>query len=256
MDQYNTLASALESEVLTEMAGTFFGARKALDEQEDDFRHSVEMLRLRAALVYSRVFFLRSLLLGREGEAELFAALGLPPQFPEAVSQSGLRSWRPESLPFALLPSSRYVKTVLLAYGEVRHACEAYLVGEYEEDPDRKGRKRLSVNYKHVLEMCGRLNERIAKLNSDMAPSSVLQYARNISTVEQPGQGSITNSLGADSLDKGLKFQPVDFSSLNVWKAPSLPALAQCEDRLRAMAAAFYGAHTDRIRRVLDDLKS
>ncbi len=256
MDQYNSLANALQSEVLSEMAGTFFGARKALEEQQEDLLHQVELLRARSAKVFSRVFFLRFLLLGASGEAEFFAALGLPPQFPDAPAQSGLRSWRPDSLPFALLPSTRYIKTVLLAYEELRRACEAYLVGEYEDDPEVKGRKRLSVNYAKVEELCRGLNARMAKLNNDMAPSSVLQYARNISTVEQPGQGSITNALGAESLDKGLNFDPVDFASLKVWKAPSLPALAKCEDRLRTMLGAFYAAHTEGVRRVLCDLKS
>jgi len=254
VDQYKTLADALESEVLTEMAGTFFGARKALDEQAEDFRLTAESLRQQTAKVFARVFFLRSLVLGPAGEAELFAALGLPPQFPEAQGQSGLRGWQPDHLPFALFASSRYVKTVLLAYGELVHACEVYMQGEYEDDPEHKGRKRLSVNYATVESLCRALNARIEKLNADMTPSSVLQYARNISTQEQPGQGSITNVLGAESLDKGLMYSPVDFAALKLWRAPKLPALTDCEERLRAFAKAFHSVHADKLRRVLDGL--
>lgn len=254
MDKYKSLAVALESEVLSEMAGTFFGARKALEDLRDDFTLRVDELRAQAAKVYARVFFLRSLLLGPEGEDALFAALGLPPQFPEAQTQSGSRTWRPDHLPFAFLSSSRFVKLVLLAYAEIFHACEVYMAGEYEDDPERKGRKRMSMHYKQVERLGRRLNERIEKLNAEMPASSVLQYARSISTVEAPGQGAITNALGAESLDQGMQFQPLDFAALNIWRAPVLPAPAACEEKLRAFAAAYYDAHSDRIRRVMDEL--
>ncbi|MBI5520801.1 MAG: hypothetical protein HY916_12195 [Desulfovibrio sp.] len=254
MDRYKSLAVALEAEVLSEMAGTFFGARKAVEDLQDDFALRADELRSLAAKVFARVFFMRSLLLGAEGEDALFAALGLPPQFPEAQFQSGSRTWRPEKLPFALLPSSRYVKLVLLAYAELRHACDVYMNGEYEDDPDHKGRKRLSLHYALVERMGRRLNERIEKLNADMPASCVLQYARSISTVEAPGQGSITNALGAESLDRGMCFLPVDFEGLKLWRAPELPAPEACEARLKAFASAFYEANAEKIRRVLADL--
>ncbi|GAB6125209.1 hypothetical protein [Humidesulfovibrio idahonensis] len=253
MNQYKTLADALETEVLSEMAGTFFGARKALENQAEDMMLVVESLRPAALKVFSRVLFLRTLLLGPEGEAALFAALGLPPQFPEVQLRHGERAWRPDRLPFALLQSSRFVKAVLLAYAEVAHACEVYMSGEYVDDPDHKGRKRMSPNYKTAESLCAALNKRVAKLNAEMEPSAVLQYARNIGTQEQPGQGSITNLLGAESLDKGLMFSPVDFAGLGLWRAPHLPALQECESKLSAFAKAFYAAHTDEVRRVMRD---
>ena len=254
MDRYRTFADALESEVLTEMAGTFFGARKVMEELIEDFQFHVEELRSREAKVFSRVFFLRSLLLGPEGEAALFAALSLPPPFPDAQTHSGSRTWRPDSLPFAFLPSSRYVKTVLLAYAELHHACEAYMSGEYEDDPERSGRKRLSLNYRLVERWCARINARIQKLNSDMPPSSILQYARNIVSADQPGQDALASTMGAESLDQGLMFQEVVFASLKLWRAPELPAPKDCEQTLHRYCAGFYEAHSERIRRVLADL--
>lgn len=254
MDRYKSLAVALEGEVLSEMAGTFFGARKALEDLREDFNLRVEDLRAQSAKVFARVFFLRSLLLGEQGEEALFAALGLPPQFKEAQSQSGSRTWRPEKLPFALLPSTRFVKLVLLAYAELRHACEVYTSGEYEDDPQHKGRKRMSLHYKMVERLGRTLNTRVEKLNAEMPASSVLQYARSISTTEAPGQGAITNALDAESLDKGLEFQPLDFAALKIWRAPELPDLPQCEQKLRAFATAYYDAHSDKIRRVLAEL--
>lgn len=254
MDRYKSLAVALESEVLSEMAGTFFGARRALEDLREDFMLRAEELRSKAAQVFSRVFFLRSLLLGAGGEAELFAALGLPPQFPEAQTQSGSRMWRPDHLPWALFPSRRYVKLVVLAYAELHRACEVYMRGEYEDDPAQKGRKRMGLHYAMVEQMAARLNSGIEKLNKEMPPSATLLYARSISTVEAPGQGSITNALGAESLDKGLEFETVDFDALGLWRAPELPAPEACQERLRRFAAGYYQAHAKRIRQVLSEL--
>jgi len=254
VDRYKSLAVALESEVLSEMAGTFFGARKALEDLREDFMVRVEDLHALKAKVFARVFYLRSLLLGPQGQAEFFAALGLADPFPEAQTQSGSRMWRPAALPFALLPSTRFVKLLLLAYAELHRACGVYMHGEYEDDPDNKGRKRMSLHYKMVEDLGRKVNERVRKLNAEMPASSVLQYARSISTAEAPGQGAITNALGAESLDRGMDFQPLDLTALNVWRAPELPAPEACEEPLRAFAKAYYEAHADKIRRVLSEL--
>lgn len=254
MDRYKTLADALESEVLTEMAGTFFGARKALEDLMEDFQLHVEDIRAREAQVFSRVFYLRSLLLGPEGEAALFAELGMASPFLGAQSHSGSRTWHPDSLPFAFFASTRYVKAVLQAYAELRHTCEVYMSGEYEVDPDRRGRKRLSPNYRQIARHCARLNERIEKVNTEMTPSSVLQYARNISAEDQPGAGTLINELGAESLDKGLMFQKIDCEALGLWKAPSLPPVEACEARISRFCAGMYQQHSAQIKKVLADL--
>jgi hypothetical protein len=254
VDRYSSLASALEAEVLTEMAGTFFGARKGVEELAEAFQLRVEGLRGLEAKVFARVFYLRRLLLGEGGQTAFFAVLGLQTPFPDADSRPGPRGWRPERLPFALLASSRYAAALRQAYAELVHACDVYMRGEYEDDPDHKGRKRLSLNYSTVEAQHRMLNKRIEKLNGDMAPSSVLQYARNISTQEQPGQGAITNVLGAESLDKGLMFKPVDFEALKLWRAPQLPAPEACGDRIAAFARAFYRENAEAVRRVMAGL--
>lgn len=256
MDQYKSLAVALESEVLSEMASTFFGARKEVEIQGEDLLQRVAELRAHTAKVYARVIFLRTLLLGSEGEAAFFLALGVATQFSEVQAQPSSRAWKPAKLPFGLFASSRYVKALLLAYDEVRQACEVYMHGQYEDDPDNKGRKRMSLNFKMVEELCQHLNKRISKLNNEMAPSSVLQYARSIGNIEQPGQAAIENTLGAESLDKGLTLTPVEFADFKLWQAPSLPAGPDCEGRLRAFATDFYNDHAKEIQRVLSGLES
>lgn len=254
MDRYKNFADALETEVLSEMAGTFFGARKTLENMLEDFQLHVEDLRAREALVFSRVFFLRSLLLGVEGEAALFDELGIALPFSDPRSHSGSRTWHPDSLPFAFLPGTRFSKAVLLAYASVRQACEVYMAGEYEADPERSGRKRLSLHYRQMERFCARLNERIEKMNTEMTPSSVLQFARNIHMADQPGHGTLSNSLGAESLDQGLMFHHIDFAALGLWKAPSLPPVEVCEEAILRFCEKYYQQHGLQIKRVLDDL--
>jgi hypothetical protein len=255
MDRHKTLADALGEEVLTEMAGTFFGARKALDDLLEDFKLLVEDLRAREAKVYSRVCHLRSLLLGAEGEALFFAGLGLIPPFDQSCGHSGSRTWHPDHAPFAIFASTRYTKAVLQAYAELRQACEVYMVGEYEEDPQHSGRKRLSPHYRQLERHCARLNERIEKLNTEMTPSSVLQFARSINAAEEPGQGVLENSIGAESLDNSLKFQKIDFAALGLWKAPSLPPVESCAEDLCRFCTGWFKQHGPQIKKVLADLE-
>lgn len=255
MDRHKTLADALGDEVLTEMAGTFFGARKAVDDLLEDFKLLVEDIRAREAKVYSRVCYLRSLLLGLEGEAAFFVELGISPPFAQSCSHSGSRTWHPDSPPFAFFASTRYVKAVLQAYAELRHTCEVYMAGEYEEDPAQSGRKRLSPHYRQIELHCARLNVRIEKLNTEMLPSSVLLFARKITAAEEPGQGVLENSLGAESLDNSLKFQKIDFAALGLWKAPSLPPVESCEEAIRRFCTGYFKQHGPQIKKVLADLE-
>lgn len=252
MSSQKSLADSLEQEVLTEMAGTFFGARKNVDDLLEEFKHLVDELRGREAAVFARVHFLRSLLLGREGEDQFFRALGLSGSpFGQEHSRRP-DSWRPDRLPFALLPSWRWRLAVELAYAELCKACEAYEHGEYIEDRRRRGKKTLTVNRQQVLKLAEYLNGRIAKLNQEMSPSSVLQYARSIRSSDDMGKGAIMNELGAESLDRGLTFAPLDVAGLELWSAPELPKPEGCAEKIRAFCKGFYGPHGAELDRALD----
>lgn len=241
MSSQKSLADSLEQEVLTEMAGTFFGARKNVDDLLEEFKHQVEELKGRESAVFARVLFLRGLLLGAEGEAQFFQAVGLPGSPFGKERSHRLESWRPDRLPFALLPSWRWRSAVELAYAELCKACEAYEHGEYTEDRRKRGKKVLTVNRQHVLKLAEYLNGRIAKLNQEMSPSSVLQYARSIRSSDDMGKGAIMNELGAESLDRGLTFAPLDVQGLGLWEAPALPRPTDCAAKIRAFCDGFYG---------------
>lgn len=254
MVKYSSLADALEVEVLTQMADTFFGARKNLDELMEAFKLHAADLRTNEQTVKAHALFLRSLFLGVEGERAFFTALDVEYPFENIPEHSGVHVWRPQRVPFAFFSASRYVKLVQLAYVELRTSCEVYSHGVYEDDLERKGRKRMTISYDSVLALWNMLNERIEKINREMAPSSVLQYARSIHNCEQSGQGAISCELGAQSLDEGLRYTMFTLESLNLWKAPTLPEPEACAENLVRFSRAFYAAHTDDVRQMLKSL--
>ncbi len=253
MSSQKTLADSLEQEVLTEMAGTFFGARKNVDDLLEEFRRQVEELRAREGAVYARVLFLRGLLLGYEGEVEFFRALGMPGSPFSLEHGRVLDTWRPERLPFALLTSWRWRKAVELAYAELCKSCEVYEHGEYTDDRRKRGKKVLTVNRQQVLRLADYLNGRIVKLNQEMSPSSVLQYARSIRSSDDMGKGAIMNELGAESLDRGLTFQPLDVAGLGLWKAPDLPKPEACAEKILAFCEGFYGPRKADLAKALEN---
>lgn len=252
MSSQKTLADSLEQEVLTEMAGTFFGARKNMDDLGEEFRRQVTELKALEVSVQARASFLRKLLLGPLGEGEFFRAIGAAEAHFAPEPSHSFDSWRPDKLPFALLPSWRWQKAVELAYDELYKSCEAYENGEYVDDRKKRGKKVLTVNRQQVLRLAAYLNERIEKLNSEMTPSSVLQYARSIRASDDVGKGAIMNELGAESLDRGLTFEPVDVESLGLWKAPSLPAPEKCADRIVDFCSRYYPQHKAELSKALE----
>lgn len=253
MVRYDSLADALEVEVLTQMADTFFGARKNLDDLMDDFTLHVEELRSREGVVYSHLLYLRHLLLGKAGEQAFFHHLGLGDPFqPEPGHTAETPMWRPKRPPFAFFATTRYEKRVFLAYEQLCAACEVYMRGEYIDDPDQKGRKRMTMNFALVASLCQRLNDRIAKLNKEMTPSSVLQYARSMRSNDENGHGAISNSLGSESLDNGLQYRCIDFAGLTLWKAPELPKPEACAGKIRTFCRRYFDKHEAEIRRLLE----
>ena len=255
MVQYSSLADALEVEVLTQMADTFFGARKNLDDLMDAFKVHVEDLRANEKMVVAHALFIRSLFLGSEGEQQFYTALNVEAPFKHIPEHSAGHVWRSEHIPFAFFESTRYVKLVQLAYTRMYSACAEYASGVYEDDPDLKGRKRMTISYDFIVSLWDMLNTRVEKINREMAPSSVLQYARSIHNCEQNGQGALSCELGAQSLDDGLRYKMFTFESLNLWKPPTLPKPEACAENIAAFSRAFYAAHKNGIQHVLKALR-
>jgi hypothetical protein len=110
------MADGLVTETLVEAASTFFGARKALEDEIELYRRRTEELERAEAEVLRRAAALHSLLPDAAAVRGFYAALGVDPgPLPEAAAGAA-PAREAVRAPFSLLPWRRYAGLLLAAY--------------------------------------------------------------------------------------------------------------------------------------------
>lgn len=254
MSGFDELASMLSQEVLTEMAENFFGARSRLDALQDGFQNLVRQFRQVQAQTQARFSVLHFLLL-RGAEAENFyRALGADP---------GLASFAPAQLvlpgsgpAFGLTRKGRFAKTVQAAYAAAASEAHDYMHGRSYVDARDRGRRKLSIHYTQLRELCDQINAAVHKVNENLTPSGVMQYVKTFN----PESASRENIVGAsdngyaESLDKSMRFQPVDFAGLGLRELPELPPAEEVEAPIREFCGRLAGERPAEVDELLRDL--
>jgi hypothetical protein len=249
---YEKLSDSLNDEVMTDMAESFFGSRRAMEDDLELFQAMLRRLDERKVEL-QRVFAVLRRLLLDEGELEaLLRRLGADPeQAPEAVEPLDPRPCGKP--PSALGFSRRYARVLQWAYACFRDALDVYRHGRWEDDPEQPGRKTLSVSREQVRDRCEELNERIRTMNTTCSPVCMLQYIKEM----DPGRMERERITGADfagyacSLDDKLAFQPLDFDSLGFPAYCDVPEPKQARDALRDTAVRLARERGDEARQAL-----
>lgn len=255
MNGFDELANTLSQEVLSEMAENFFGTRSRLDGLLDGFQNLVRQFRQVQAQTQARFSVLHFLLLRGKEAGNFYRALGLDP---------GLAAFAPAELvlpgqgpAFGLTRKSRYAKTVLEAYAEAAAEAHGYMHGRFFVDARDRGRRKLTIHYTQLRELCEQINASVRKVNENLSPSGVIQYVKNFN----PDEVSRENIAGAadtgysERLDKSLRFQPVDFAGLGLLQFPDLPGPKEAEAPIREFCgrlAAQWPEEVDGLLRELD----
>ncbi|HBE94588.1 MAG TPA: hypothetical protein DDW80_03960 [Desulfovibrio sp.] len=254
MNGFDELASMLSQEVLTEMAENFFGTRSRLDALLDGFQNLVRQFRQIQTQTQARFSVLHFLLL-RGAEAENFyRALGADP---------GLVSFAPPELvlpssgpAFGLTRKGRYAKTVQAAYAEAATEAHGYMHGHSYVDHKDRGRRKLSIHYKQLQELCSQINASVHKVNENLSPSGVMQYMKtfNPENVSRENIAGASDNGYAESLDKSMRFQPVDFAGLGLRELPELPPAKEAEAPIHEFCGRLAGERPAEVDDLLRDL--
>jgi len=251
----HAMANGLVEETLVEAATTFFGARKALeDEIELYHRRSGELVLVEEGVLRCAAA-LHSLLPGREAVLGLYAALDVRPGqlLDAALVVEPYRGGVDPSL--ALTPSGRYANLVLAAYAALVDAADLYLHGRH--DDGERGRKVLTVNYTQLHDWCRILNKKVEALNHNHSPSGTMCFIKGL----DPGQldrsrlSDATIDGYATELDKELAFKPVECLAMNLLASPELPSPAAAESRLRAYAKGLYAKDSGAVKPLMEAWK-
>ena len=244
-DQREEMVSALQDEVLSEMAETFFSARKAVDDEMELFRSREEELRRAAQRALCHAGWLADLLTGPDMAEQLWHALGVPVDFMRLVDGTAVCPHR--DMPFAWTRSGQYEKLLLEVYEDTWRAFDDYVNGAAATIPGRPGKVR-KLGHRRYRLWATEINRMVAKANSDHSPSCVLGMARALDVEGQERMkvaGSGMESY-ACALDATLALPRLDEGLPGLPELPELPPPDAAARTLRAFARRVWRERRDR----------
>ena len=252
MDKLDEISKALREEALSEMAESFFGARKEVETEKDLFLVRAGRVRDKGRLALDRAALLHALLLDGAAAPAFYAVLGVEPgPLLSLVDPQRARLFL--ARPIALTRRSRYASYVLDAYSVLHDACDDYLHGSTFEDTEHPERKVQTMSYLELRAWCDQINAEVRRINERMPPSLVLECAHGLD-VEAVAKEEVTGATldgFAGELDRGLAMTPVDFAALSLPDLPELPAAGSAAKRVRRFARDLYDQAGERLEAIL-----
>jgi hypothetical protein len=258
MNSSSKTSDPLVGEILTEVAESFFGARKELEKNLEQFYAYVATLQANENSVAAKAQFLNYLLINPDVAARFYGLLKIDWR---AIAPEGrlLQHWLPPAIPFALSARRQFAKLLLLGYDELRRACRAHVNGPGREDRQENHAQEIPVYYNLVKEMSFLVNEKIRKLNESFSPSSVLQFARKLNHPDVEMTARLAGMAYAEAgrrIDRKLMYPPIRFEDLRLKTFPDLPPREMVHSKIIEFCSQVYHGHKNEIRRLIADLKT
>ena len=245
---------ALVEEGLREAADTFFGARKALDDDIAYFEGQAARLRERGEEIRSWFGGLNCLLGADEGSRRLFDALGvtLEDESLYTLQVCSLQFRRPRSF----TRKGLFAKTVWEVYEPLARLIEAYMHGVPYTESGQPGRVMISVNRNHLHKLCDKINEHIRVVNESNRPSESLAFAKKMD--QQLMQKEAITGGGGEiwSLDSDMAFKPLDFDSYDLPPYPDLPLDSAAQAKLKDCCNSIFESRREHVDEVMDEVFS
>lgn len=255
MDDFRDYADQLQQEVVSDMAGSYFGSRKELEDRISAFHQKVEELRVSIPKLRMAASRLHMLLLDKNTIDDFYISLGVSPScipfVEEVTAPLGM------SIPFAFTLRGRYERSVCRAYHLFRDVADEYLNGRYYDDPEHPGRKLHTVNYLRLKDMAGDINEDVERVNNSLPPSRALEYIKQMDThrMEQEKIMGEVCELEGCALDKDLQFQPIDFEANNLPVIQELPGIKAVRSTIVSFCRNIYPDRKTEIVAILEEFK-
>ena len=252
MSNFSEMADDLAVEVLSEAAETFFGQRKELESEIEIFQQKVNVLDGIGRRFLQAQKCMHALLLNEQVMQSFYQTFGLqPPDRLDAAEVHELVSLVPGAFAFTL--RGRYFKLLLRVYTCMYTTGKEYLHGGHRDDPADSRRKIAIFGYQKLKEWSRRINERIAVLNTEQAPSEVLQFVRGLDVQDCEKEKCIGASCEVDR-DRGLLFPLMDFSSCGLPVITELPPPGDVRRGLRSFSRTVVSSRRDQIRALFREI--
>lgn len=254
MADLKDFADQLQQDVISDMARSYFGARKDLDDMMVAFNQLVTEFKAMIPKLSQAAAGLHHLLLDRQIARDFYIYLDIMPScipFTDDVPKPFFKS-----LPFAFTGQARFMRSVFKAYTVFQETADEYLNGLYFTDPDQ-GKKRLTVHYIRLKALAEHINGEVERINSSRSPSGTLRYVKGMDPV-QMGREKILGEaclIEGCSLDRDLAFVPLDFKVLGLPIVQDLPRLSDVKEGIRQFCKEIYPSRKDDIAEAMTFLR-
>jgi len=243
---------ALVEEGLREAADTFFGTRKALEDDISHFESQIGLLRDKAEELRSWFAGLNCLLGSEDNTRLLFDSLGVTLPDPTLYTHlvCSLQFRRPRSF----TRKGLFAKTVWEVYEPLARLVDAYLHGSHYNDPLQPGRVLISVNLDMLRRHCADINARIATVNESNRPSESLAFAKRLDQALVQKEAVTGGGEQTWSLDRDLAFKPLDFDAYGLPVFPELPLDDKAQDVAADVCGRIFGRLREHVDTILDEI--
>lgn len=252
MSHISEMADELATEVLTEAAETFFGQRKELESELDLFQQRVKVLAETGQKVFLAQKIMHKILINEAAIQNFYQTMGL--RIPERLEIAEVCEVASQmAKPFAWTLRGGFIKLLLMSYDRLYNLAQEYLHGGYRADPMNPRRKIAVFGYAQLQEWSQRINQKVIKMNTQQAPSEVLQFFKGLDVQGSAMEKSIGASCAVDRND-GLLFPLVDFQTFCLPVFPELPLPADIRRRLQFFCKALFSRKSPEIRALFQEL--
>jgi hypothetical protein len=240
MSDFSDYADQLQKEVVSEMAESYFGERRNLDDMITDFNAMGDELRQQIPTLAMGAARLHHLLLDRSLISNFYLELEVDPVCIPFADDVPVPMFG--SLPFGLTGAGRYVRCVRKAYDLFQKAVHEYLHGKYYEKAGEKGRKRMTVSYLGLREFASLINAEVSRVNRNRTPSGALRYVKGLDPTQAERERIIgdVSYIDGGGLDVDLGFVPVDFAGLGLSEVQDLAPLFKVRKEISRMCRAIH----------------
>lgn len=255
MADFRDIADQLRQDVVTDMAESYFGDRKELDDKIFAFNYMVEEFKAQVPRLSQAAARLHALLLDPNNARDFYISLDIVPSCIPFSDEAA----RPffDSLPFALTGAGRYARCVCRAYDLFQQVADDYINGHYYNDPDSPGRKRLTIHYLRLRALADHINGEVERLNTTKAPSGVLRYVKRMDVHQAELEDVLGQACLMDGCDMDieLEFSPVDFDGLGLPVVQDLPRLSLVKPLIKQFCKERYPSRKQDIKVAMDALR-
>ncbi|BCS87104.1 hypothetical protein PSDVSF_03460 [Pseudodesulfovibrio sediminis] len=253
MSNIEDFADQLHQSVVTDMAESYFGARKDLESTTAAFYSLVDDLKKTIPSLFQAIARLHALLLDSESKDDFYTALGMvPSDIPDCVVSPEPQGEQP----FALTMRGRYIKCVRMAYEDLYCISEEYLNGRYYDNPEQPGRKLRTIHYLRIKALAEHINYRVQRINDDMSTTAILRHVKELDPVQMSKErimGDVCLMEGCE-LDMDMCFTPIDFTHLELPEIVELPKPQKVKGCIVQWCKILYASRKEDIATAMSSL--